>query len=340
MKINKQELITALERVKPGLGTNDKIKQSTSFAFLGDKVVTYNDKISISHPIEGLDLTGVIASKELYSLLKRIKADEINITSVKNEIKIKAGPIEAGLRLEKEVKLPLEDELSIPEEWNLLPDNFVSGLKFCMGCASSDFAHPILTCVHVLVEGSMEASDNLRIARYTLQKKLTGVADFLIPAKSCAEVVKLNPSEIAETKGWMHFKTEDGTILSCRVWDDAYVDIGDFLEVEGVPVTFTKEVIDALSRASIFSKRDSVLDEEVEIAFKNKRIVIQGSSDVGWIKETIRTKYDDQSLTFTIAPYLLKDILKETDTCILSENRMKFSSDDWEYVGSVKNMEE
>ena len=48
MKINKKELQEALERVKPGLASRELIEQSTSFAFMRDRVVTYNDEISIS----------------------------------------------------------------------------------------------------------------------------------------------------------------------------------------------------------------------------------------------------------------------------------------------------
>jgi len=54
IKVNRVELKEALERVRPGLASKDIIDQATSFAFLKDRVVTYNDEISISHPVKGL----------------------------------------------------------------------------------------------------------------------------------------------------------------------------------------------------------------------------------------------------------------------------------------------
>ena len=51
MKINRLILQKALETVKPGLANKEMIEQATSFAFMKDKVVTYNDEISISYQI-------------------------------------------------------------------------------------------------------------------------------------------------------------------------------------------------------------------------------------------------------------------------------------------------
>jgi len=54
MKINKNELKNALEIVKPGLANKEIIDQSTSFAFMNDCIVTYNDEISVSHPVKDI----------------------------------------------------------------------------------------------------------------------------------------------------------------------------------------------------------------------------------------------------------------------------------------------
>ena len=60
MQINRQNLQKALEIVKPGLSNKEIIEQTTSFAFIDGKVVTYNDEISICHPVEGLTLEGAV----------------------------------------------------------------------------------------------------------------------------------------------------------------------------------------------------------------------------------------------------------------------------------------
>ena len=70
MKLNKTDLQKALEIVKPGLANKEMIEHSTSFAFIGGRVVTYNDEISLSHPVEGLEIEGAIHAEELYKLLR------------------------------------------------------------------------------------------------------------------------------------------------------------------------------------------------------------------------------------------------------------------------------
>ena len=74
MKISRVELLEALEKVKPGLANKELIEQSTSFAFIGDRVVTYNDEISVSHTVKGLEnMRGAIKAKTLYEFLARVK---------------------------------------------------------------------------------------------------------------------------------------------------------------------------------------------------------------------------------------------------------------------------
>ena len=91
MIINKTNLQTALEIVKPGLASKELIDQSTSFAFMGDRVVTYNDDISVSHPIEGLNITGAVKADKLYALLNKLKQEEIEVEICGGEILLKSG---------------------------------------------------------------------------------------------------------------------------------------------------------------------------------------------------------------------------------------------------------
>ena len=66
MKVNKEKLRQALEIVRPGLANKEVIEQATSFAFMDGRVVTYNDEISISHPVEGIEIEGAVKADQLY----------------------------------------------------------------------------------------------------------------------------------------------------------------------------------------------------------------------------------------------------------------------------------
>ena len=95
--MKKQDLLTALETVKPGLASKEMIEQSTSFAFMNDRVVTYNDEISLSHPVKDLEIEGAIQAEQLYKLLNKLKKDEIEVEIKGNELLLKSGNTEAGL---------------------------------------------------------------------------------------------------------------------------------------------------------------------------------------------------------------------------------------------------
>ena len=114
--MRRSDLLAALETVKPGLSNKEMIEQATSFAFLGDRIVTYNDEISISHPVQNLNIEGAVQAEELYKLLSKLKKEDIEITTIDNELQIKCGRTKAGLTLQQEIKLPLE-EITGKRKW-------------------------------------------------------------------------------------------------------------------------------------------------------------------------------------------------------------------------------
>jgi len=324
--MKKTDLLQALEIVKPGLANREKIEQSTSFAFIEGKVVTYNDEISLSHPVEGLDITGAVQAAELYELLRKIKQDDIEISVEDNEIQIKAGKATAGLTLHQEIKLPLE-EIGEAGKWKTIPEGFLNAVKMSIYSTGKNLGEPLLTCVHVNENGYIEGSDGLRIIRYQINKM--PVKTFLIPYGSASEVVKLNPIKIAEGKGWIHFKTEKGTIMSCRIFEEAYPETSGFLKVNGVCFVFPQGINDILDRAMVFSS------DTVNIKLDKKKISIKSESEAGWFEESANVRYEDKALSFIIAPVLLKNILSETLNCTYDEKLLKFEGENWVYVAAI-----
>jgi DNA polymerase III sliding clamp (beta) subunit (PCNA family) len=330
MQINKKDLQTALEIVKPGLDNKETIEQANSFAFIDGKVVTYNDEISISHTVKGLDITGAIQANELYKLLGKLKDDEIEIDVSENEIQVKSGRAKAWFTLQSEIKLPIESIGKIGK-WLTLPENFNQAMKFTMSSCSRNMTQPLLTCVHVSEIGC-EATDNFRIAQYLFNTPLKAKL-FIVPANSVAVIVKMKPIQISNGEGWVHFKNEIGTVLSCRVFEnDEYPDVSQFLKVKGSKVTFPYNTVEILERAMIFSKTDSMLDESVDVSIDGKRFELSSQSTNGKFKESVRCDYASEPINFMIIPYLLKDILNETLNCTISKDRLKFEGDNWKYV--------
>jgi DNA polymerase III sliding clamp (beta) subunit (PCNA family) len=331
--MKKEELLKALEIVKPGLTNRDIIEQSNSFAFVNGRVVTYNDEISLSHPVEGLTITGAVKAEELHQLLRKIKKDEVEIVVTDKEITLTAGRAKAGLTLQQEIKLPIE-AIGTHGDWQKIPEDFMKALKFAMAACGHDSSQAVLTCVHVNENGFVEGSDNYRVTRYKLAKKLS-VGSFLIPATSVKEVIKINPTEIAEGEGWIHFRTASDTILSCRILGDAYPDTAPFLKVKGTEITFPKTIKDILDRAAVFAKQSDAVNEEVAVTLDNKRITLGSQSETGWYNEEANSSYEGEKVEFSIVPYLLRDILDETQVCLYNGSMLKFTGECWEYATAI-----
>ena len=329
--MKKADLSQALNAVKPGLANKEVIEQSSSFVFLGNKVITYNDEISISCPVPGLNLKGAVKAGELYKLLEKIDKEEFDFDIVDNEIQIKFGRGKAGMRIQSEISIPL-DEIKDRDDWRELPEGFVRHLQFVMGACSSDMSKPILTCVNVCQDGRMEASDGFRLTRYKGQE--IPIEDFLLPHTACPHVVKINPVEVVKSNGWIHFRNQEGVVLSCRIFEDKFPGVETILKISGTEIIFPNTLSNLIDKAIIFSKREHDLDESILITIANNRLTIRGESETGWYEEMCNMKYDKSEIKFSIMPSMFQKILNHSSTAIIAEgdNKIKFTGDTWEHI--------
>ena len=337
MKIKKTDLQEALEIIKPGLANKEVIEQSTSFAFMGSRVVTYNDELSLSHPIIGLDIVGAVKAEELYKLLSKLKGEELEIKVQETELIISQEKIKSGLTLQAEIKLPLDSIGSIGE-WHDLPGDFCKHLEFCAQVCGKDLSRPVLTCVNVKQDGMFEASDSFRLV--VCKGKEIGVPDFLIPANLTTEVIKVNPFQVAAGDGWIHFRTQNETIISCRIYSERFPDVTKLLRVEGETLQFPKSISGLIDRASVFSKRDHFLDETIEITIGEKKLKVKSSSDTGWYTEETNMRYSGPEITFGITPKLFITIFEQVQEVVFSKDRIKFTGPDWTYMGLLRALPE
>lgn len=335
MNVNKNELKKALDLVKPGLSNSELIEQSTSFAFMGDRVVTYNDEISISHPLTGIEITGSVKATYLYQFLAKIKKDEIEFEVEGNELLVKSGKAKAGLVFESEIKLPLE-EIEKIGKWKKLPTTFIKHVSLAMKAATSDLSRPILTCVHIRKDGIIEASDGFMIMQCWGEELPSD--NFLLPAKLASIVASMEPTHIYKGSSWVHFKTSEGTILSCRIFDETFPDTEPHLTAEGETLKFPATMQEIIDKAIIFCKNDYHLSEEITITVENNKVKVHSESEGAWFEEVANMKYNKEEISFKIAPYLLKDILSSNNECLISEDGAKllFEGEDWKYLALLK----
>lgn len=330
--MNRIELLNALEIVRPGLSNKEIMEQSTSFAFIDGQVVTFNDEISIRHPVKGLTINGAVPATALYQLLRKVNKDEIEITEESNQILISAGRSKAGLAMEAKISLPIEETIQ-PGKFHALPEDFISAVQFALPCCdgNSKGSKPMLSCVHVNDSGFVEGSNGNRIAHYKLKGKMP-VKTFLVPATSMRALLRLPITKIAEGKGFIHFKTDEGTMMSCRLFEDDFPDTSPFLTIKNAQkLTLPKSIIDIMDRAGALSGV-CASDLNIKLSLNKNRVKVTNKSDFGWFEEESNAQYTGEPMTLIVTPYNMKVALEETKDCEYNENIMRFKTDNWTYV--------
>jgi len=336
MKIKTAEFKKALDIVKPGLGNSNKeiVEQSASFAFVDGKVISYNDEICISTKLSDASIDGVVKAEELFKFIGKVKAAEFEMLTEENEIVLKSGHARVGFALNKEVLLPLDEEVAKVGKWRKIPENFLEACKFASAIASTNMTDPKLTCVHIRNEGIIEASNNYRLVQYDLKVTLP-IPTTLIPATSIREVCKVKPTHVAEGEGWIHFKDGNGTVISCRTFEEKYVETDRIVKSIGKTkkIEFPDGLLSVIEKAEIFAKEQQT-DGAITLEFGSGKILVKSESLTAWFKESIKYSGEDE-FTFRITPYLLKDILKQTNKCGVTKNMLKFVGASWIYITSI-----
>jgi len=349
MKISKEKLQKALEIVKPGLDTKEELDQSASFAFIDRRVMTYNDKISVSHPVDEVAFEGAVSAEELYGFLSKGSRTEVDISVDGPELHIKCGRSKVWLKMEelntennKGIKYIIDDQkLLASKKWKKITNSelFSKHLLFATQACSTDMTELVLTCVNVKKDGKIQSTDKFRVIQCIGDPIL--VNDFLIPARAVLEVVKIQPNKIAISGGWVHFKNEEGSVVSARTVDGDFFNqkrLDGVLQIQsGSKIRFPKNIDDMLQRTHQFAKRDFVFDESVEISISKGKIKMSATAAVtkSRIEDSARIEIQ-KDLSFWISPSLFTEVLKETRTCLMDKEGRKAKfigvESNWEYV--------
>jgi DNA polymerase III sliding clamp (beta) subunit (PCNA family) len=335
MKTNRENLVKALETVKPGLSNKDIIEQSSSFCFMNGEVVTFNDEISVRCPVDDIGLAGAVNAEEIYSLLTKIKQEEIDIEVLENEVIVKSGKVKAGILFQPDIVLPVE-EIGKISKWKKVPENFLKGIEFVLPCCSDDMVKPVLTAIHIK-ESCVEAADNFRLSRIDLASPFP--MEVLISKNAIPILLRLKPTMVAEGENsWIHFKTKEGTIISIRVFEEKYPDLTPFLSNKGTDLELPEQFDTILERASVFYKQQHSNDEVVTISIEQGKAIVKAKNEAGWFEEKAKINYSGEPFQLCITPKLLLPILNETNVCKIDNNRIVFKGENWVFVAILRKL--
>lgn len=328
IRVNRQSLLLSLESVAPGLASREVIQQSTCVVFHDGKVFTFNDEVACSRetPLKGVE--GAVKAKPLLDLLSKLKEDEIEVEVTEEEFLIRGKGKKSGIRKEAEILLPV-DAVETPGEWKDVPAEFTEAISIVSACTSSEESQFVLTCVHLTAD-CVEATDRYQIARYPIQTGLS--RDILVRGESIKKIIPLDMTKYSETDSWIHFKNENGLILSCRRYLDEYPELGRFLSTEDTdPVTLPGGLQEMVAAAEIFSA-ESTTGNAIAVDLRQDRIVFEGEGASGWYKEMKKISYTGSPIRFMIAPKLLLEISKKSNSCGVAPGRLCITSSKFYYT--------
>ena len=200
-------------------------------------------------------------------------------------------------------------------------------------------SRPILTCVNVR-GGKVEASDSFQIIQYQLKKKMP--ADFLIPASSVKELIKYDIQEVSVGENWVHFRTPEGTIFSCRTVEGKFPNVEKFLGIEGEEFTFPEDMREALNRANVFAKKETDISTipTVKVIAKNGELILSARNEYGWFEEKLKTQHKDVKFSFSIGVEFLISLFDRLKTCRISDKKISFAGDSWTHVIAIMSEDE
>lgn len=342
MKVNKKDLMSVLQVIKPGLAKKEMAEQATHFGFTGRDIVTFNDQICIIHPFK-TDFSNSVPADQFYKILDKITVDEIEMVIKDDKLSISAGKVRGGLSIQDgKALLDRVEAVGVDEvkKWKTLPKDFLEAIGLCMFSASTDFSDPVMTGVFV-DNDAVISTDSLRISEYILSKEMGET--FNIPVSSIVELVKLSVVAYHIGKSWAYFITDDDVVFCAKLLDTSKYpkDIDEFFDIKGITFELPESFKAMIETASVMVEGDTEAEKLVEIEIKKDSISCKGSNDIGWIETELDIDLKiEKSIKFLINPSFLLKIMEHTRKMTYAAERGLFKTKNFQHLIALMPAEE
>lgn len=294
MKINRTEFLKVLKQVMPGIESDSVLLEgSDTFIFHDSFIHTYNDNISVSVPFIITDknnnpVSGAIKAKDFFTLLNRYQGDSIHLIPKIDKWILKSENATAELTLLENTLIDKVKNLINNDKFHTIPEKFIEGISICLFSSNKS----VLAGIYV-EDNIITSTDEIRINWYDIKDSINN--SFWIADEAAKELIKLNNlKSISISDSWVHFKTEDKTIFSCKR-----------LNQENYPIRMIKELVErnqkektdisnklpeglmeAINRAAALSTNIESFDT-IKLTFSNENIKVYSERTSGKYTETV-----------------------------------------------------
>jgi len=328
MFINTKALLDVLHMLRHGIAPKAIVLQSDCFVFQKNIIYSYNDEIAISHPFK-IEINGAVPAKQLLNFLEKIEEEEIKVTQKDNFLLVKGGNYRAKIKIILEITLPVKQETG---HFNALPYDFTTAIKFCLFSCSKDQTKPALTCIHVH-QGRVESSDSFRMTIRYLDDDKCFSKPILIPHVAAKSLVTFDVVEYSTSPGWLHFKTENEVVFSCRTYISmTFPNIQRIIDVEGEQVDLPKKLNNVIKRANALIDNGNFNNPRISLTIGNGKFIVKSKGNFGYFEENCSINYKGESKNIKVHPEYLAQIIELCNVMEISKNQLRFEGDDGEFV--------
>lgn len=334
MKVKTKELLTILDKLKPGLASKEMVEQATYFVFEGEYVRTYNDSILIAHMFQ-TGFQAAVQAAEFLSLLKRIQDEEFELSLIDGKIIMTGGKWEGEMVVDEKINtMPVLAGLT-DDLWQNLPEDFVDAIRTCSFSVSKLLTFPALSCILVTGQYAYSSDGGLRATRYRMKSEV--IEPMVLYGPAAEELIKHNPAQAAKTEGWIVFAGEEELIFGIRAradeneWPEKLIDIYD---IKGVTILLPDGLDKVIGRCQAILSMALDRDRLVELFVKDGILICRSQGALGRFTEKVG-KVSDNFPQFLVNPDFLMQIFSRIKSVIIGDHLL-FKGDNFDHAISLK----
>jgi hypothetical protein len=341
MTIKREELLGKLKKCLPGIDKGATTFQGANcFVFHQDRLVTFNDFISVSVPFDS-EMTCAVPAVDFYKVLNSFKAKDVELTLSDFSLIAKCGKATISVPLMEEKILSRFSSIFPDEmEWIPLPKIFKNALSLGhLKTGNLQISGPF-------IEGErLISTDQVVIVEVDI---IPPMARCWLSNRMTTELLKYPDFEFYATNAsWIHFKNED-MMFSCRkLMDENYpkdnvVGMMDTFNKAEVVCSgaFTEEVLDALRSATVFAEETDAI-YMVNFSMSPDKLKIASKKHTGSFEQEIELSILGEEVSFHIDALKLQSVLSYAPTVSFRVLRMDktlaifISKDNWRLLMGV-----
>lgn len=310
MLVNRKIFFKSLKRCLPEVekGTNATLDGFDSFFFHDGFVSTYNARCAMSVPSFAEGFNCSLNATRFCNVISKLIGDDLELMVENWKVNITCGKFNATLPTQSSKIEPLLQALALNDiKFSPLPEEFMDAVCLCNIPKDKSAKRGLF-----FSNNQITSSDGGRCNVYTLSKKIPTFYLDLPEVKSLLKFGK--PIEISSSKSRVHFRAEDGSVLSCatRNLKEFPIElINKWVSEKGTDLLQGKlpdGTKDSLARVCAASESSSFISCAI-MTFSDKELEIRTAGADGMATELLPSEIEvDRKISFEIRPDSVEDL--------------------------------